>query len=377
LLSSKISTEINNLIDDAPDVLDTLKELASAINGDASFATTVATNLGTLSTNLSSENSRANSVESSLSTALSTSTSSLSANISSENSRAKSVESSLSTALSTSSSSLSVNISSENSRAKSVESSLSTALSTSSSSLSANISTEISRAISTDADLSSAIVTTASTLDLIDVASTNVYLSQNLIVDGTIITGGTITGTTAGQTVINSTVATTEYVYKRIITIANFISPSTRNNGVTTFTQASTNSGNATAIYDTASKIDASYGWVLQNVGGTNYYGYKVPITGWYRSTVNVRTTPDSNSSAIYFAIYVSESPGYSTFNFVNNTSQGNFLMTDEGNRFQAFYEFYYFATKDSFITYRGIVGGGTFIQFYGQLMWEFVGLNY
>jgi hypothetical protein len=46
-LSSAISTAINNLVDGAPAALDTLNELAAAINDDASYASTITTALGT------------------------------------------------------------------------------------------------------------------------------------------------------------------------------------------------------------------------------------------------------------------------------------------------------------------------------------------
>ena len=37
----KIATAINNLVDSSPDTLNTLSELAAALNDDANFATTV------------------------------------------------------------------------------------------------------------------------------------------------------------------------------------------------------------------------------------------------------------------------------------------------------------------------------------------------
>lgn len=46
-LSSAVSTAINNLIDGAPAALDTLNELATAINDDSSYASTITTALGT------------------------------------------------------------------------------------------------------------------------------------------------------------------------------------------------------------------------------------------------------------------------------------------------------------------------------------------
>jgi hypothetical protein len=45
--SSDITTAINNLIDGAPAALNTLNELAAAINDDASYASTITTSLGT------------------------------------------------------------------------------------------------------------------------------------------------------------------------------------------------------------------------------------------------------------------------------------------------------------------------------------------
>jgi hypothetical protein len=44
---SYVSTAISNLIDSAPSTLDTLNELAAALNDDASFSSTVTTALGT------------------------------------------------------------------------------------------------------------------------------------------------------------------------------------------------------------------------------------------------------------------------------------------------------------------------------------------
>lgn len=44
---SYVTTAINNLVDTAPTTLDTLNELAAALNDDANFASTVTTALGT------------------------------------------------------------------------------------------------------------------------------------------------------------------------------------------------------------------------------------------------------------------------------------------------------------------------------------------
>ena len=44
-VTSNIQTQFNNIIDGAPGVLNTLNELATAINGDAAFATTITTSI--------------------------------------------------------------------------------------------------------------------------------------------------------------------------------------------------------------------------------------------------------------------------------------------------------------------------------------------
>lgn len=59
------------LVDSAPAVLDTLKELSSALGNDANFATTVSNNIGTVSSNLASEISRAQAAEQALSSSIS------------------------------------------------------------------------------------------------------------------------------------------------------------------------------------------------------------------------------------------------------------------------------------------------------------------
>jgi hypothetical protein len=47
LVNSKVSTAVSNLVDSAPEALDTLNELAAALGDDANFATTVTTSIGT------------------------------------------------------------------------------------------------------------------------------------------------------------------------------------------------------------------------------------------------------------------------------------------------------------------------------------------
>jgi len=47
LVNSKVTTAVSNLVDSAPEALDTLNELAAALGDDANFATTVTTSIGT------------------------------------------------------------------------------------------------------------------------------------------------------------------------------------------------------------------------------------------------------------------------------------------------------------------------------------------
>jgi hypothetical protein len=47
LVNSKVTTAVSNLVDSAPEALDTLNELAAALGDDADFATTVTTSIGT------------------------------------------------------------------------------------------------------------------------------------------------------------------------------------------------------------------------------------------------------------------------------------------------------------------------------------------
>ncbi len=75
------------LVDSAPAVLDTLKELSAALGNDANFATTVSNNIGTVSSNLASEISRAQDAEQALSSSIlsvSSDVSALSSSLSSE-----------------------------------------------------------------------------------------------------------------------------------------------------------------------------------------------------------------------------------------------------------------------------------------------------
>ena len=132
-----VDTKINNLVDSAPDLLNTLNELAAALGDDENFATNVTTLITANSTAIVAENSRALAAENQLS-------SDLSVAIATENTRALAAEASLSSDLSLAiateasnalaaaglSSDLSLAIVAENSRALGIEGGLRADLST-------------------------------------------------------------------------------------------------------------------------------------------------------------------------------------------------------------------------------------------------------
>ena len=66
--------KIAELVNSAPEVLDTLKELSDALGGDANFAATISGQIGTIQSGVSSEVSRALAAESVLSAAISAET---------------------------------------------------------------------------------------------------------------------------------------------------------------------------------------------------------------------------------------------------------------------------------------------------------------
>ncbi|NBX18228.1 MAG: hypothetical protein EBR09_12770 [Proteobacteria bacterium] len=71
--NSYADTRLAALVNSAPEVLDTLKELADAINNDANFAATVAGQVGTVQSNLTAETARAQAAEAALDSRLSAS----------------------------------------------------------------------------------------------------------------------------------------------------------------------------------------------------------------------------------------------------------------------------------------------------------------
>ena len=68
--SAYTDQKVADLVDAAPDLLNTLNELAAAIGDDANFVTTVTSSVANVQTNLSNEVSRAQGAESSLQSAL-------------------------------------------------------------------------------------------------------------------------------------------------------------------------------------------------------------------------------------------------------------------------------------------------------------------
>jgi len=87
-----VDTAIANLVDGAPELLNTLNELASAINDDESFAATIATNIGNVSTNLASVSA---SLDSKIDSEVATLEASIASEVSTLNTTVQSVSSTL------------------------------------------------------------------------------------------------------------------------------------------------------------------------------------------------------------------------------------------------------------------------------------------
>jgi hypothetical protein len=96
-----VDTAIANLVDGAPELLNTLNELASAINDDENFAATIATNIGNVSTTLASVSatldSKIDSEVADLESAIASEVATLNSTISDEVSRATAAEGALDT----------------------------------------------------------------------------------------------------------------------------------------------------------------------------------------------------------------------------------------------------------------------------------------
>ncbi len=87
--------KIADLVNSAPAVLDTLQELAAAINNDASFAATVAGQIGDIATDLATEEARALAAEGAIAADLATETANRISDVNAEESRAMAAESGL------------------------------------------------------------------------------------------------------------------------------------------------------------------------------------------------------------------------------------------------------------------------------------------
>lgn len=96
---AEVSASIQAVVGSAPEALDTLKELADALGNDADFAATITKKITAVSTDLSTEVTRAKAAESTNASAISTETSrakaaenTLTTNLASEVTRAKAAE---------------------------------------------------------------------------------------------------------------------------------------------------------------------------------------------------------------------------------------------------------------------------------------------
>jgi hypothetical protein len=155
--------KISDLVNGAPQILDTLKELADALGSDGNFAVTIANNIANVSTALVNEVTRAESVELALSQALSSEVLNRGVAVTSEASTARVAELSLQTRFSTA-------VSAEESTARAAELSLGMAVSSEATtaraaelSLTTRVSTETSRATAAELSLTTSVTVEAST----------------------------------------------------------------------------------------------------------------------------------------------------------------------------------------------------------------------
>jgi hypothetical protein len=154
--------KITDLVNGAPQILDTLKELADALGNDGNFAVTIANNIATVSTALVNEVTRAESVELALSQSISTEVMNRGVAVTSEESTARAAELSLQVRFSTA-------VSAEASVSRFAETSLATAVSaeattsrSAEASLTSRVSTETLRAVSAELSLTTSVTAEAS-----------------------------------------------------------------------------------------------------------------------------------------------------------------------------------------------------------------------
>lgn len=139
--------KVADLVNSAPAVLDTLKELADAIGGDENFATTIAGQVGTVAANLASETARAEAAEAQLGSDLAAEQSAREAAISSEVSTRAAAISGLQADLAEERSVRSFAVSAEQSRAEAVEAQLASDIASAQSAASSAVATEQARAV--------------------------------------------------------------------------------------------------------------------------------------------------------------------------------------------------------------------------------------
>ena len=150
-------SKIAALVNSAPEVLDTLKELSDAIGGDENFAATVAGQVGTVQSNLDAEVSRAQAAESSLSSAISAEEAARIAAVSAEETRALAAEAALSSSISAEVSARQAAVSAEQAAREAADASLQAALDQEILDRAADVDAEESRALAAEAVLQAAI----------------------------------------------------------------------------------------------------------------------------------------------------------------------------------------------------------------------------
>jgi hypothetical protein len=147
--------KVADLVNSAPAVLDTLKELADAIGNDASFATTIAGQVGTVAANLASEASRAQSAESKLTSDLAAEVSARQAAVSSEAATRAAAVTALENSIASEASARATAVNAEKARAEAAEASLSADIASARSAASNAVSSEQTRAQNAEAAIAS------------------------------------------------------------------------------------------------------------------------------------------------------------------------------------------------------------------------------
>ena len=190
-----VQTRISEIIGAAPETLDTLNELASALGDDANFSTTIMTLIGDNSNNLATEIIRATTAESGLTTLIND----VSDNLATEVSRATTAEGSLTTLVSDVSDNLAIEVT----RATTAEGVLATHVGD----VSDNLAIEVTRATAAEGVLTTLVGDISDNLNA-SIALTAPILSPNFI--------GTPTAPTTISSNNTTQIATTAFVQSRI-----------------------------------------------------------------------------------------------------------------------------------------------------------------